>query len=220
MGSLGYEKSILETLPGSFPKAVVPETFDIDEAVNSVISRLQSLDTDVLLVESIWRDSYAFTGTFRTFYSSGTIAKVWKILTSAHAPRNFKVVPNTQNVMRLDKEIGWIDTKFEFSTSYPETKCSGTLSLVPTSDGTWKIWVMKTILEQLTGLGDVDCLEPGPNKARQDVTDFDAVIIGGSQSGLSTGGRLQALGVNYVIIEKNAHVGDAWGLRYESARRE
>ena len=37
---------------------------------------------------------------------------------------------------------------------------------------------------------------------KQDETQhFHAVIIGGGQSGLSTGGRLQALGVPYVIIE-------------------
>jgi hypothetical protein len=220
MGSIGYESNILETLPGEFPNYAIPETFDIDKAVTSVVSQLQSLDTNNLLEDSIWRDSYAFSGTFRTFYTNVTISEVWKLLASSHAPRDFKVIPNTQNVMRLSKDIGWLETKYEFSTSYPEAKCSGSLSLVLTGDGTWKIWVMRTVLEELTGLGDVDSLDPGPNQTSQEISDFDAVVIGGSQSGLSTGGRLKALGVNYVVIEKNAHVGDAWALRYESARRK
>ena len=220
MGSLGYEPNIFDTLPGAFPTDTIPEIFDVDEAVTSVVSQLHSLNTNVLLEDSVWRDSYAFTGTFRTFYTSATISKVWKLLASSHAPRDFKVIPKTQNVIRLSKDIGWLETKYEFSTSYPEAKCSGSLSLVLTGDGTWKIWVIRTVLEELTGLGDVDSLEPGPNQALQDTSDFDAIVIGGSQSGLSTGGRLKALGVNYVVIEKNAHVGDAWGLRYESARRK
>ncbi|KAI9693499.1 MAG: hypothetical protein M1820_009235 [Bogoriella megaspora] len=49
-------------------------------------------------------------------------------------------------------------------------------------------------------------------------TDFDCVVVGGGQAGLSTGGRLQALGISYVILDKHPEVGDSWKARYDSAR--
>lgn len=220
MGSIDYKPNILDTLPATFPTATIPETFNIAEAVSSVISQLQGLPVDLFVKDAVWRDSYAFTGTCRTFYTNTTIAEVWKTLTETHGARDFKPIPGSQNVMRLDPETAWLDTRFEFSLSNLEARGSGFLSLVRTGDGTWRIWVMKTLLEQVIPFGDVDSLEPGPNKANPSSTEFDAVVIGGSQCGLSTGGRLQALGVNYVVIEKNDNVGDAWGRRYESARRE
>lgn len=47
---------------------------------------------------------------------------------------------------------------------------------------------------------------------------FDCVVIGGGQAGLSAGGRMKALGISYVIIDRNPEVGDSWKSRYNSAR--
>ncbi|KAK7906304.1 hypothetical protein LTR67_001030 [Exophiala xenobiotica] len=48
--------------------------------------------------------------------------------------------------------------------------------------------------------------------------DYECVVVGGGQAGLSAGGRLKALGVSYVIIEKHPNVGDSWKTRYDSMR--
>lgn len=48
--------------------------------------------------------------------------------------------------------------------------------------------------------------------------DFECVIIGGGQAGLAVGGRLAALGVTYVILEKFDEVGDNWKTRYDSTK--
>ncbi|KIY01266.1 uncharacterized protein Z520_02818 [Fonsecaea multimorphosa CBS 102226] len=48
--------------------------------------------------------------------------------------------------------------------------------------------------------------------------DFEAVVIGGGQAGLSVGGRLKALGVKYVVLDKYEEVGDSWAKRYDSTR--
>lgn len=47
---------------------------------------------------------------------------------------------------------------------------------------------------------------------------FDVVVVGGGQSGLSTAGRLMALGINYVVIDSYQKIGDSWASRYDSAR--
>ncbi|KIW56390.1 hypothetical protein PV05_05055 [Exophiala xenobiotica] len=48
--------------------------------------------------------------------------------------------------------------------------------------------------------------------------DFQCVVIGGGQAGLSVGGRLKALGVSYVVMDKHDEVGDSWAKRYDSTR--
>ena len=48
--------------------------------------------------------------------------------------------------------------------------------------------------------------------------DFQCVVIGGGQAGLSVGGRLKALGVSYVVMDKYDEVGDSWAKRYDSTR--
>ena len=46
----------------------------------------------------------------------------------------------------------------------------------------------------------------------------DTVIIGGGQSGLSVAYHLQRLGIQFVVLEANAHIGDSWRHRWDSLR--
>ena len=48
---------------------------------------------------------------------------------------------------------------------------------------------------------------------------FDCVVVGGGQAGLAIGGRLQALGISYVVLDKHSEVGDSWKTRYDSTKR-
>lgn len=90
-------------------------------------------------------------------------------------------------------------------------------------EGEWKIWLLRTILNDFKGLSfSIDVLEPGATKhvEEEDVEQnhFDCIIVGAGLSGLSVAGRLKALGVSYVVLEKNAEVGDNWRKRYDSAK--
>lgn len=49
-------------------------------------------------------------------------------------------------------------------------------------------------------------------------TNIDCVVIGGGQSGLSTAGRLKALGVSCIVLDRNARTGDNWRNRYDTAK--
>ncbi|KLO96786.1 Uncharacterized protein LW93_10166 [Fusarium fujikuroi] len=241
-------KSLLELLPGNLPQATVPPNTNLEATADHVLKSFPHIDKSHFTPDAIWRDTYALTGTIRTFYFEAVAAE-WSALSNSHVVSSVSLVPGSAKVLSLGEGVEWVDCKFTFHTTSPATECSGILSLVPSPDGSWKIWVLRTILEQLSDHGDVDSMEPANvllngngavgnhscsiGTSDQDdslngissgtTTDqshhhFDAVIIGGGQSGLSTGGRLQTLGVSYVIIEKNAQVGDAWGVRYESAR--
>ncbi|KAI7977494.1 hypothetical protein EIK77_001164 [Talaromyces pinophilus] len=248
------KKSILERLPGQLLTASIPEVDDWDSISEEVLENLSNLSTSLLTVDAIWRDSYALTGTFRTFYFQDAVAREWALLCRQRGISSAKLIPGSRRVVRMGGKYAWLDCKFSFTTANPATECSGFLSLVPTERGKWKIWILRTILEQITGHGDVDslvpCLQNGStlsegatldahettNGSQNGLTnghtgldigtapnessmyDTYVAIIGGGQSGLSTGGRLQALGVPYVILEQHSSVGDAWKTRYTSAR--
>lgn len=253
------KQSILERLPGNLPKAQIPDAIDTESVARAVVERLPILEADDFVEDALWRDTYGLTGTMRTFYFKDKISAKWRLLSKQRGVVSAELVQGSNQIRRVSGELAWIECRFVFeTTSSPKTKCSGFLSLVPgdSEDGkTWKIWMMRTILEQLIGHGNVDELEPCERYQRglenghsnaahrhgeavnglsngynngitngtesngsNEQTHFQAIIIGGGQSGLSAGGRLQALGVSYVVLERNKHVGDAWRKRYESAR--
>jgi hypothetical protein len=62
--------------------------------------------------------------------------------------------PSLSRVMRLGPEIGFVAARFSFATaSPPAARCSGLIRFVPGQNGQWKIWVLSTILEEVSGLG-------------------------------------------------------------------
>ncbi|KAL6822016.1 hypothetical protein J3E69DRAFT_357103 [Trichoderma sp. SZMC 28015] len=224
--------SLLDHLPGKLPQVRIPDDVDLQVGPNAIADKFSRLSADDFTGDALWRDTYGLTGTMHTFYSGDTIATIWNILSKSRGiVSHAKVVPNSAKVLRLDEETSWVECRLSFQTKYPATDCSAIIHLVPTTSGVWKIWVLRTILEQISGHGNVDSLAPCMprtngriQQVEHQITSstkdphFHTVVVGGGQSGLSTGGRLQALGVSYVILEKNEEVGAAWGLRYNSAK--
>ena len=101
--------------------------------------------------------------------------------------------------------------------------------------GAWKIWLLCTILERPDGFPDVDDLRPpqhasmsnGALESAQEQSNgapnppeyVDCAVIGAGVGGLTQAGRLQSLGLSYVVIEKHPSVGDTWIKdRYESVK--
>jgi putative flavoprotein involved in K+ transport len=48
---------------------------------------------------------------------------------------------------------------------------------------------------------------------RTEVTRIQTIVIGGGQAGLSVGYHLTRLGLPFLILDANAHIGDAWRNR-------
>ncbi|KAH7389235.1 hypothetical protein BKA64DRAFT_580406 [Cadophora sp. MPI-SDFR-AT-0126] len=57
------------------------------------------------------------------------------------------------------------------------------------------------------------CTDPRPYN-------FNYVVISGGVSGLLTGGCLESLGLNYVVLDRNKQEGDSWKTRYGLVRRK
>jgi hypothetical protein len=225
-------KSPLDTLPCSLPTRDIPQDIDpasiCQQAFNN--KRIAKLGESDFTKDAMWRDMFALTSTLRTFYSVSAIVPIWRMLGQQRGAAAFELNPKTAFVNRIGPETGprfsWIEVSFTFTMALPlAASCLGYLCLVP-EEGEWKIWVMGTILDQLSDYADVDRLDPveslAGNGSSSDRShqqhDYDCVIIGGGQSGLCTAGRLEALGVSYICIDSNDQVGDSWRLRYDSSK--
>ena len=235
-------RSVLETLPCSLPISHFDQSIDYESIATPLIQSLGNLDSGTLVSSAIWRDLFALTGTMRTFYSARSIVNAWSATCTSSNAEAFTFLKGSGKLIRLDEDIGWVNVSFSFhNRSTPATECSGILSLILDHDGQWKIWMIRTILEQLKGHQNVDILLPaheslngvihqkpfsngvnGEHTSRNNptstATHFDCVVVGAGQAGLGSAGRLEALGVSYVVLEKHAQIGDNWMTRYDSAR--
>lgn len=221
-------------LPGKLPNVQLSDDLNAAELAKSVLTRLPFLSAADFTEEAVWRDSLALTGTFRTFNTRTSVFQAWRETSEEHTPVDFQMVPGTARIFRVGSSSSWIDARFTFrtTTGVPRVTCSGFLSIVPDVHGSWKIWMLRTILEQIEGAGDVDQLAPAlsngaPGNLKNGMMTngtspqyFDCIVVGGGQAGLGVGGRLHALGVSYLIVDKHAIVGDSWDTRYDSTKRE
>ncbi|GAB7349290.1 hypothetical protein MBLNU459_g8434t2 [Dothideomycetes sp. NU459] len=221
-------KYALETLPCSLPGVHLSRDCDPYAIAEEFAPHLQCLGQDHFTNDAIWRDSFALTGTLRTLYSAVTLMQAWHETSVARKVHSIAAKPAFARVVRVRDMSSWVEAMFDFETAAePPASCTMMVSLVPGSDGQWKIWLLGTILEQFEGTGNVDMLEPSKHNFGDSASNgneecgpghFDCVVVGAGQAGLSTGGRLAALGLEYVILDKNQQVGDNWKNRYGSAR--
>jgi Pyridine nucleotide-disulphide oxidoreductase len=230
-------------LQGSLPTASIPDNIDHAQIAKTCVQYLSSLKLEDLAEDALWRDLLALTGTLRTFSSAKRIIDAWTELSSLRQPASFTIIPDSSRIKRLGPEISFIAARFSFTTvSQPAARCSGLIRLVPGQDGQWKIWVLSTILEEIEGFGNPDVLEISASLSNKtstlsignhtnggtetnglapnisEETRFDCIIVGGGMGGLSLAGRLKALGVSAVTLERNAHIGQNWTSRYESVK--
>jgi hypothetical protein len=216
----------IENLPGALPEAHVDENVDHAAIVSSCLNDLNQLKPGIFTEGSIWRDVYALTGTVRTFNGPESIQFAWKELSDVHHPSGFALTPGTSKIVRLGAKSSWIQARFSFETAgQPETLCSGQIGLVPDSSSGWKIWLLTTILEEIKGFPNPDYIGPQAENGSanfingaHESSHFDCVVVGAGFAGLCLAGRLKAMGIPSVTLERNAHVGDKWTNRYESAR--
>lgn len=215
--------------PAKLPQPNIPDDVDHVRITSEGIKQLQSLRINDITDGAIWRDSYALTGTLRTFYSAKLILKVWQQLYLKHSPTNFVITPKTSHVTRLGPHGAWVEAMFTFEThgARPAT-CSGIIGLAPANDEQteWKIWLLSTILERIHGQPDADYLQTAEpvsksytNGHTAPPSHYDCIVVGGSIAGLCMAARLQALGLSYLMVEKYDTIGGNWTQdRYRSLK--
>ncbi|KAH8895412.1 FAD/NAD(P)-binding domain-containing protein [Thozetella sp. PMI_491] len=228
--------SLLEDLYKPLPQLnfeVDYQQMDLDEVGKAVVQELFSAlqNGDQQRCESLfyqgqcyYRDSLALTYHKRGFEGAGSISRTLLKLSKARVVGDLAAVPGAQHFV-VSPTLGWLDLGFTFKTRSPRATCGGNLKLLPQKAAggvvEWKIWTMSTWLNGLDDFPEDESRLQVPTerkwKTQTEIT-TDVTIIGGGNSGLLLAARLKALGVDYLIIEKNDNNGDNWGNRYDCMR--
>lgn len=203
-----------DDIPGRLPEGSIPDDVDYDFVADNAIGQLNNLKPEDLTDNVIWRDLLALTHTLRTSNGRDTVSATLTKLCEEKSTSRFERTSSTPRFSGLN----WIDVDFTFETRHKDLKApaAGIASCLQCPDGAWRIWMLRTWLECFEGHGHPDEAQTRGDYRPGEV--LGAAIIGGGQAGLAVAGRLQALGVSYVVFEKNERVGDIWRKRYDSLR--
>ena len=215
--------------PYRLPIVQLPAKFDPDSIATEFQSTLTVLDTSNFINDAFWYDIFALTGTTRIFRSSEEIVTIWKKLTTTRQVELVQLFTEQVQTKRLADNLGWIEVTVSFKALAPPIlHFTAIFSLIPDDNqvfsGQWKVWMMRTILDQLDQqCGDVDHLYPNVSNPRliaqnSQHDNLDCLVVGAGQAGLAVAGRLKALGLSYAAIDRNSAVGDNWRHRYDSAK--
>jgi cation diffusion facilitator CzcD-associated flavoprotein CzcO len=179
--------------------------------------------------DSHWRDVLALTWHIKTVSGADAILREL----AAARPTGFRLDPHRtapRNVTRAGTDA--IEAIFRFETG--EGRGSGVLRLTPDAQGAFKAWTLLTALDEIKGHEErLGSAQPqgkaysrdfrGPNwldlrKAAAEYADRDpvALVVGGGQAGLSIAARLAQLGVDTLIVDREARIGDNWRKRYHA----
>jgi len=185
--------------------------------------------------DSRWRDVLALTWHIKTMNGSDAILRELATHADRARPTGFKIDPHRtapRNVRRAGTDA--IEAIFGFETA--EGRGSGVIRLTPDADdgNAVKAWTLLTALDEIKGHEErLGRARPrgkaysrdfhGPNwldlrkaAAQYDGRDPTVLVVGGGQAGLSITARLAQLGVDTLIVDREARIGDNWRKRYHA----
>ncbi|KAJ4397789.1 hypothetical protein N0V93_002026 [Gnomoniopsis smithogilvyi] len=175
--------------------------------------------------QAFWRDLLALTSHIRTFAGHASVVATSLVETTKlrGIKSGFKL-SGTAQFIPATPALQFIDFDFTFKTESPAASCRGLAKLLPvktkSDNGSevvkWKIWTLSTILDNLDIHPENEALLRNPRKNLEQVSlTTDVVIIGGGNAAVTLAARLKVLGVESIMVERNAKPGDNWKLRYD-----
>ena len=206
------------------------------EAFDGALAQADASAAAALFVpEGHWRDLVALTWNIETHSGRQAIEAMLRRTLCSAKPRGFRLAPGRTPPRRVDRagtEV--VEAIFDFETA--SGACNGVARLVPDrwAPGMVRAWIIVTALDSLRGheertamrrpSGDEYSREFGGDnwqdkrdKARAHADHDPAVIVvGAGQAGLSIAARLGQLGVDTLVIDREARIGDNWRRRYHS----
>ena len=187
----------------------------------------------LFLPDGLWRDLIAFTWNIQTMAGRPAIEATLRATLARTKPVDFHIPPGRTPPRWVSRAgIEAIETLFEFETAFGP--CNGVVRLVRDGQEPSRLraWTMNTNLHELRGHA-----EAFKHRAPEDSTrDFGAenwldrrnrqrayadrdpavLVVGGGHAGLSIAARLSQLGVDTLIVDRHARIGDNWRKRYHS----
>ena len=187
----------------------------------------------VLFIDNgLWRDILAFTWTIETMSGRAAIAARLNETAARTQAIRFNI-PSVRTPPRWVTRAGTqcVEALFAFETALG--RCNGVLRLVPDGQAL-RAWTLITTMEELKGheeafkrraaddeaglrdYGGPNWLDRRKAAARYDDHEPTVVVVGAGQAGLAIGARLTQLGIDTLIVDRHARVGDNWRKRYHS----
>lgn len=221
MNSSSKHENIFNKWLSKFQKAI-----DSPELNN--LSMLLETDSD-------WRDLLAFTGTVTTVSNSDFISQ--RLIQSVSSIKAFNFEIDTRftppiEVLRAGEK--YIEGFFKFETT--EAFCNGVLRFKISSvqNNEIRASTLFTCIDQLKMHPEtINKLRPHGNSYSRDFTgpnwldnrlkdaayldrDPEVLIVGMGHAGLSTAARLNQIGIDTLVIDRQKRVGDNWRKRYHA----
>jgi cation diffusion facilitator CzcD-associated flavoprotein CzcO len=185
--------------------------------------------------QGYWRDTLAFTWTYRTYSGPDEILDGLRATLSRTDPSAARLSPGrspARQVRRAGNDV--LEGFFDFTTTSGRGTAFVRLFHEPGAAEEPTIWLLLTTLQELRGFEE----KTGSNRPsgtqysrrfagnnwlderNEDCAyadrDPDVLIVGGGQCGLITAARLRQVGVDVLVIEKHDRIGDNWRGRYHS----
>ncbi|CVL02134.1 probable flavoprotein involved in K+ transport [Fusarium mangiferae] len=170
--------------------------------------------------QAYWKDALAFTYHLRTFYTPSVIVAN---LLETNKMRGLSMRWNMESAVFVAATpvLQFIDVALSFRTLSPAASCSARIVLLPVESDQgkleWRIWILSTKLENLDVHPEDESLLQTPGRNLNGIVniDTDVFIIGGGNAAAALAARLKTFGVESIMAERNARVGDNWAKRYD-----
>ncbi|MER5915260.1 NAD(P)/FAD-dependent oxidoreductase [Streptomyces sp. NPDC001982] len=184
--------------------------------------------TELFLPASYWRDLAALTWDVRQYWGRDEVLPRLLEYARAAQPSGFVVAADRSAPRILDGDMT------EFFIGFRTVHGTGSALVVAELDETAPHGLRaRLIASTLTGL----ITRPAPEPTRRGYvpsspgetwaqsrtafhercdTEPEVLVLGGAQSGVMMGARLEALGVPYVVVDKQSRTGDTWRGRYDA----
>ncbi|MGZ0187721.1 MAG: flavin-containing monooxygenase [Alphaproteobacteria bacterium] len=189
--------------------------------------------SQLLNVDSHWRDIVVLTWSIRTHSGGNVVAAALAAAAKKEKPSDFRLADG-YSAPRIVERAGTrcIEAFYQFETV--AGRGIGVVRLTPPAlEAPPKAWTLMTSLQGLNdGIGfapddrpDVGADIDAPNwlDLRQASSSYrehdpDVLIVGGGHAGCTTAAELGRLGVDALVVDREKRVGDNWRLRYHSLK--
>jgi cation diffusion facilitator CzcD-associated flavoprotein CzcO len=185
--------------------------------------------------DGYWKDILAFTWQHKYFAGPEEIERAFAATVPTAKPVNFEVAPARPAAIatrRSHQDV--IEGYFDFETKVG--RGTGFVRLLQSEEDPWSptARIVLTTLQELRGFeekvgdrrptGDEYAMNVHGRSWREDREhrrkfedrDPEVIVIGAGHAGLVAAARLRQLGVDSLVVEKSARVGDVWRERYDS----
>jgi cation diffusion facilitator CzcD-associated flavoprotein CzcO len=187
---------------------------------------------ELFVADSHWRNLFGISWHFATFSGSKTLVKALLQRAAEAGATGFRLdtaALTPRRAIVAGREV--IEAIFAFDTS--NGPGIGAVRLLPEADGRAAAWTISTSLDfnkicdarsnsaaesHARDFAAPDWSEQRQASATYDDRDPDVLIVGGGHAGISAAVELKRIGLDALIVDRMARVGDNWRLRYRGLK--